>query len=204
MSKWHITGGGWEGEVGKRGQWINRNNFLRAKGSVIKTSRSFLDRKERKWRRGCSRGRRWGEGRGHHIACPQSLSHVLLFVTPWTVTHQAPLSMEFSRLEYWSGLPSPPPGNSSVPGSEPTSLASPALAGGFFTAPPRKPSHHCSRLRWSFLLCASSVPGGLSGPLSVPRRWPISVRGFLSSGPLTTPVAKELEGMGGSLPFVIS
>ena len=39
----------------------------------------------------------------------QSLSHVRLFETPWTVAHQAPLSMEFSRQEYWSGLPFPSP-----------------------------------------------------------------------------------------------
>ena len=77
----------------------------------------------------------------------QSLSPILLFGTPWTVTHQAPLSMEFSRLEYWRGLPSPPPGNSFVPGFKPSSLASPAWAGGFFTtAPPRKASYHYSRL----------------------------------------------------------
>ena len=40
-----------------------------------------------------------------------SFSRVGLFVTPWTVARQAPLSMEFSRQDYWSGLPSPPPGN---------------------------------------------------------------------------------------------
>ena len=40
----------------------------------------------------------------------QSLNHVWLFVTPWTVAHQAPLSVEFSRQEYWSGLPFPSPG----------------------------------------------------------------------------------------------
>ena len=40
----------------------------------------------------------------------QSLSHVRLFVTPWTVAHQAPLSMEFSKQEYWSGLLFPTPG----------------------------------------------------------------------------------------------
>ena len=43
-------------------------------------------------------------------ACAQSLSSVWLLVTPWTVTHQAPLSMEFSREEYWSRLPFLPPG----------------------------------------------------------------------------------------------
>ena len=44
-----------------------------------------------------------------HVKC-QSLSHVRLFVTPWTVAHQAPLSMEFSTQEYWSGLPFPSQG----------------------------------------------------------------------------------------------
>ena len=50
-----------------------------------------------------------------------------------TVAHQAPLSMGFSRQEYWSGLPFPPPRDLSDPGIKPTSLAPPALAGGFFT-----------------------------------------------------------------------
>ena len=57
--------------------------------------------------------------------------------TPWTVAHQAPLSVEFSRQECWSGLPCPPPGDLPDPGIEP---ASPALAGRFFTTePPGKP-----------------------------------------------------------------
>ena len=60
-------------------------------------------------------------------------SCVGLFVTPGTVAHQAPLSMGFSRQEYWSGLPGPFPGDLPDPGIEPTSLVSPALAGGFFT-----------------------------------------------------------------------
>ena len=58
------------------------------------------------------------------------LSHVRPFVTPWTVACQAPLSMEFSRQEYWSGLPFPSPGDLSDPGIKPMS---PALAGGFLT-----------------------------------------------------------------------
>ena len=61
------------------------------------------------------------------------LSYVGLFATPWTVTYQAPLSMGFSRQEYWSGLPFSPPENLLDPEIEPTSLASPALAGKFFT-----------------------------------------------------------------------
>ena len=67
-------------------------------------------------------------------ACVLShFSHVWPFVTLWTVAHQAPLSMGFSRQEYWSGLPCPPPGNFPNPGIEPTSPASPAWAGSFFT-----------------------------------------------------------------------
>ena len=60
-------------------------------------------------------------------------SHVQLFVTPWTVAHQAPLSRGFSRQEYWSGLPCTPPGDLPDSGMEPVSLTSPALADKFFT-----------------------------------------------------------------------
>ena len=52
---------------------------------------------------------------------------------PWTVACQAPLSMGFSRQEYWNRLPFPYPGDLSDPGIESMSLTSPALAGGFFT-----------------------------------------------------------------------
>ena len=54
-------------------------------------------------------------------------SHVRLFSTPWTAACQAPLPMEFSRQECWSGLPLPPPGDLPHPGTEPTSLEAPAL-----------------------------------------------------------------------------
>ena len=95
------------------------------------------------------------------------LSHVWLLVTPWTVAHQAPLSMGFSRQEYWSGVPLPSPwtvvnqaplsmgfsrqdywsgllfppsGDLPDPGIKPTSYVSPVLAGEFFTAEtPGKP-----------------------------------------------------------------
>ena len=50
-------------------------------------------------------------------------SRVWLFATPWTVAHQAPLSMGFSRQEYWSGLPCPPPGDLPNPGIKPASPA---------------------------------------------------------------------------------
>ena len=51
------------------------------------------------------------------------LSRVRLFATPWTVAHQAPLSVGFSRQEYWSGLPFPSPGDLPNPGIEPRSPA---------------------------------------------------------------------------------
>ena len=53
--------------------------------------------------------------------------------TPQTVAHQAPLSVGFSRQDYWSGLPCPPAGDLPDPGIEPLSLSAPALAGEFFT-----------------------------------------------------------------------
>ena len=64
------------------------------------------------------------------------LSHfspVRLFVTLWTVPHQAPLSMGFSRQEYWSGLPGPPPGGLPDPGIKITSAFISCIAGRFFT-----------------------------------------------------------------------
>ena len=56
---------------------------------------------------------------------------------PWTIAHQTPLSVEFSRWEYWSGLPLPIPGDLPNPGIKPKSLLSPALAGVFFTTVPQ-------------------------------------------------------------------
>ena len=70
------------------------------------------------------------------------LSCVQLFATPWTVACQAPLSMEFSRQEYWNGLPFPIQGIFPTQGSNPHLFASPVLAGGLFTsAPPGNGSH---------------------------------------------------------------
>ena len=67
-------------------------------------------------------------------ACVLShFSHVRLFVVLWTIAYQASLFMGFSRQEYWSGLPCPPPGDLPDPGIEPAPPVSPALAGGFFT-----------------------------------------------------------------------
>ena len=69
----------------------------------------------------------------------ESVSHSVLpdsFALPRTEAHQAPLSMEFSRQEYWNGLPFPTPGDLPDPGVEPESPASPAWIGGFFTTAP--------------------------------------------------------------------
>ena len=66
---------------------------------------------------------------------------IRLCVTPWTVVRQTPLPMEFSRQEYWIGLPFSSPGYLAGTGIEPASPASPALASRFFTtAPPGKPT----------------------------------------------------------------
>ena len=61
------------------------------------------------------------------------VSHVQLFVTPWTAVFQALLSTGLSRQEYWNGLQFPPPGDLPDSWIKPMSLASPALMGGFFT-----------------------------------------------------------------------
>ena len=71
-----------------------------------------------------------------HLFMCSCLRRVQLFATPWAAAHQAPLSMEFSRQEYWSGLPFLPPGHLPDPGIKPTSLASLALAGKFSTTEP--------------------------------------------------------------------
>ena len=58
-----------------------------------------------------------------HLVCvcvPSHFTHVQLCATPWTIAHQAPLSMEFFRQGYWSGLPSPSPGDLCNPGVQPT------------------------------------------------------------------------------------
>ena len=63
----------------------------------------------------------------------RSLRGVQIFATLWNVACQFPLSMGFSRQEYWGGWPSPSPGDLPNPGIKPISLMSPALADGFFT-----------------------------------------------------------------------
>ena len=85
-------------------------------------------------------------------------------MTPRTVAHQAPLSMAFSRQEYWSGLPRPPPRDLPNPGMEPASLASPALARGFVTT---SATWEAPRNRWKCRLRGDSPPSAsCSFPLS--------------------------------------
>ena len=103
------------------------------------------------WVQSLGLGRSTGEGNGYRLQYSdlensmdrkkvkvKSLSHVSLFATLWTAAHQAPLSMGFSRQEYWSGLPFPSPGDLPNPGIKPRS---PALQADTLTSePPGKPS----------------------------------------------------------------
>ena len=76
---------------------------------------------------------KWFSFSTRECMCAQSLSRFWLFATLWTLACHSPLSMGFSRQEYWSGLQFPTPGSFSNLGIEPTSLTSPALASRFFT-----------------------------------------------------------------------
>ena len=92
---------------------------------------NMLGRKTNNWIRGTFHMSK------RHLSCIDTgwlyvLSHVQLFATPWTIARQAPMSMEFSRQEYWSGLPFPTPGDLPNLGINPTSLSSSVLAGWFF------------------------------------------------------------------------
>ena len=91
------------------------------------------------------------------------LSHVQLFAAAWIVTCQAPLSMGFSRQEYWSGLLCPPPGDLPDPGIEPTSPVSPALQAD--SLPDKPSSGMFTTLSHSYLFLARifkiwASPGG--------------------------------------------
>ena len=84
-------------------------------------------------------------GKPLYLLCAQPLSCVRLFVIPWTVARQAPLSMGFSRQEQWSGLPFLIPGDLPDSGIEPTSLASSALAGDSLSLVPAGKPFICYR-----------------------------------------------------------
>ena len=76
--------------------------------------------------------------------CAETLSHARLFGTPWNAACQAPVSMEFSRQEYWNGLSFLPPGDLSDPGIEPVFSVSSALASGLFTT---ETSQECTKVK---------------------------------------------------------
>ena len=86
-------------------------------------------------------------------------SHIWLCVTLWTVVHKTPLSMGFSKQEYWSGLPCPPPGDLPNPGVEPAPLMFPALGDGFFiTSTTWKDLNDIGDFLWLCLLSVSLRP----------------------------------------------
>ena len=98
----------------------------------------------------------WWELLQFGLLCAQSLSPVQLFSNPWTIACRAPLTMEYFKQEYWSGLPFPPLGDLPDPGIEPTSPALPV--GSSPTEPPGKPQYvllssmNISTHIWIFIL----------------------------------------------------
>ena len=123
------------------------------------------------------------------VTCMLSrFSHIQLFVTPWTIAHQASLSMGFSRQEYWSRLPFSPPGDLPNPGIELESLSSPALAGRFFTtsttreAPfdPQKSTEIPFKCCFSVKNCGLSTIFNTVRPWWKYRSWVFTVLGFPS------------------------
>ena len=97
-------------------------------------------------------------------------SRVRLFVALWTVAHQAPLSMGFSRQEDWSGVPCPPPGDLPKAGIEPPPLTSPALAGSFFTTSTTWEAHGVLTLNAKYLLFYSWAVSPFI-PMSQMKKW---------------------------------
>ena len=93
-------------------------------------------------------------------------SHVLLFVTAWTVAFQAPLTMDFSRQEYWSGLLCPPPEDLPNPGIKGGSLTSPALTGRFFTTSTTWEAHSLCQIESYYMVyvSGSNNPEAISPP----------------------------------------
>ena len=104
-----------------------------------------------------------------HFSC------VWLFVTLWTVTHQALLSMGFSRHEYQSGWPCPPSGDLPYPGVEPMSFMSPALAGGFFNTSAiwEAPQSSLSSVQSLSRIRLFAIPwiAARQAPLSITNSW---------------------------------
>ena len=113
-----------------------------------------------------------------HTQLHQSVSRSVVsnsFATQWTIAHQAPLSMGFSRQEYWRGLPCPPPGGLPLPNIKP---ASPALAGGLFTTR-AVCGVQCVYLKW--FVCSQEGRAVCSVLFPPPRRVPGTSKSLLSS-----------------------
>ena len=87
---------------------------------------------------------------------------------PWTIAHQAPLSVKFSRQEYWSGLPFPSPGDLPNPEIELASSVSPALAGGFLTTEPPGTNETIRNLVTEHPVCLLAVADSCLGSLEEP------------------------------------
>ena len=116
----HKGRGGWS--KARMGTWISSSQFYRAvKSMSLKVHSLHL----------CLG--KWESWIDIYTLLLSRFSRVQLFVTPWTVAHQAPLSVGFSRQRYWSGLSCPCPGDLPNPGIKLMPLMSPALAGRFFT-----------------------------------------------------------------------
>ena len=113
------------------------------------------------------------------------------FATPWSVAHQASLSMRFPRLESWTGLPLPSPGDLPNPGIKPASLAPPALAGGFFSTCTTWEAHSIS----TPLLFPKASPAAASSLLEVcrQRRLALQVSNPTYPGPSSPWVSSHLS-----------
>ena len=112
------------------------------------------------------------------------------FVTPWTVAHQAPLFMGFSRQEYWSGLPCPPPRDLPDPRSNLYSLCFHHWQAGSLPQMPRgKPNHFVSSVQFSRSVVSDSLrPHGHQASLSITNSWsllkPMSIESVMLSNHL--------------------
>ena len=102
-------------------------------------------------------------------------SHSVMFVTPWTVAHQAPLFMGFSRQEYWSGLPCPPPGDLPNPGIKPGSSA--LQADSLPSEPPWKPLF-LVRIMFMAMRRWEGQKLGSGGVLAGPSLWVAVIGGW--------------------------
>ena len=94
-------------------------SFLYSVTKYLQESMCLAPSRSYYWPSGCRGGRRGYMTAKGRCMPAKLLKCVLLFATPWTVAHQAPLSVGFSRQEYWSGLSCPPPGDPPDPGTEP-------------------------------------------------------------------------------------